>query len=321
MARIVYQNHEDTTRALLQASLQTREIGYTDEAGYQELIILTEGGQYRHFPSLERLDDAASAASGAALIGFYPTTAGMSATTVQAAIEELHSAGSGGTLTGSGTAGTLAKWGSTTALSNSILSEASSTLSVNLAAFVFKNAHATGTFTIETVSGDIVIKSNSLVIGTFKATGLELTGTGVGVKFPTGPGATVLDEYSVDSFTIEIAHCTTTVTGTATYVKIGKKVTLFIPDLSGIDDGTGLFELLGIPTHIRPGRDGYAGGLIAIVDGFAVPAFLEYTVSSTFWFVNYLVFSGIPTPGNGIQFPSVAGLAKGIQGSYVEYFV
>jgi hypothetical protein len=127
MARIITQQHEDVTRALLQASLQTRELGYTDAAGYQELVILTEGGQYRHFPSLERLDDAASALSGAALIGFYPTTAGMSATNVQAAIEELQaSSGGGGTLTGSGTVNTLMLWTAGTVAGNSsILSEVS----------------------------------------------------------------------------------------------------------------------------------------------------------------------------------------------------
>ena len=129
MAQIIYEHHEDITRALVEAALETREIGYTDAASYQELIIKIEAGGYRHFPSLERLDDAGSAASGAALIGFYPNTAGMVATTVQAAIEELKAAGTGGTLTGAGVAGRVAMWtGATTMDDVSFLDIVGSTL-------------------------------------------------------------------------------------------------------------------------------------------------------------------------------------------------
>lgn len=162
MARIVYQHHEDTTRELLQASLQTRELGYVDAGGYQELIILTEGGQYRHFPSLERLDDSDSLAPGALLVGFYPGTAGMSATNVQAAIEELKAAGTGGTLSGTGTAGTIPIWSSTTAQGNSILSQVSSKLLFS--GDTTANLYLDSVSTLKT-DGTLVVGSTFTVLG------------------------------------------------------------------------------------------------------------------------------------------------------------
>lgn len=121
MARIITQLYEHTTRALLEAALATRELGYTDESGNESLSFKTNAGAFRRFPSLTLL----ARSSAAALIGYNPATSGMAATTLQAAIDELKAAGTGGTTTGSGTAGVFALWSSGTALGNGVLSQSS----------------------------------------------------------------------------------------------------------------------------------------------------------------------------------------------------
>lgn len=141
MAQIAYLNHEDLTRALVEAALQTREVGFTAVAGYEELIIKSEAGSFYHFPSLERLIDA----DAAALIGFDPPS-GMSATDVQAALEELYAGIGGGSVVGTGTAGSLTVWASGTTLGNSsILSEAASKLlfSADAVATLYRSAAST----------------------------------------------------------------------------------------------------------------------------------------------------------------------------------
>lgn len=132
MAQIAYLHHEDLSRALVEAALQTREIGFTAASSYEELIIKSEGGSFYHFPSLERLDDhATNTTSGAKLIGFAPP-AGMSSTDVQAAIEELKTSMGAGSLVGSGTAGNLVLWVSGSTIGNSaFLSEVSGRLIFN----------------------------------------------------------------------------------------------------------------------------------------------------------------------------------------------
>ncbi len=142
MAQIAYLNHEDLSRALVEAALQTREVGFTAAVGYEELIIKSEAGSFYHFASLERFSDA----DAAALIGFDPPV-GMSATNLQDAIEELFSGGGGGGgVIGSGTAGKLAIWASTTTVGNSsILSEAASKLifSADAVATLYRSAAST----------------------------------------------------------------------------------------------------------------------------------------------------------------------------------
>jgi len=146
MAQIAYLHHEDVTRALVEAALQTREIGFTGASGYEELIIKSESGSFYHFASLERLDDhAASVSSGAALIGFAPP-GGMSSVNVQAAIEELLGLVGGGSVVGTGTTGKLAVWVSGSTVGNSsILSEASNKLlfSGDSAANFYRSAAST----------------------------------------------------------------------------------------------------------------------------------------------------------------------------------
>lgn len=122
MARVITQLYEHTTRAALEAALATRELGYTDESGNESLSFKTNAGAYRRFPSLTLL----ARTSAAALIGFDPTGLGMAATTVQAALAELKAAGTGGTLTGGGTAGVVPLWTSALAQGDSVLSQASS---------------------------------------------------------------------------------------------------------------------------------------------------------------------------------------------------
>ncbi len=137
MANILVALSEETSRAFLEAGrsgvggLQGRELGYSDAAGEQEFSFLTAASAFRHLPTRERLLYAPSAAlAGSNLLGYFPSN-GMSAVTVQNAIDELRtmvSGAGGGTVGGSGTAGTLPYFSASNVLANSILSQVSSKL-------------------------------------------------------------------------------------------------------------------------------------------------------------------------------------------------
>ncbi len=167
MARILYEHHENTTRALTEADLATRELGYTDEAGRQELIFMTNAGSYRHFASLERMDDAASAAgSGAKLVGYYPS-AGLVSVTVQDVIDEMWTAVAS-RVTGSGTLRFLPIWTSSTVLGDSIISQ---DIAVAEAKVICATLSTTTTLTVGTASATGTAESVLKLTGGSASTG------------------------------------------------------------------------------------------------------------------------------------------------------
>jgi hypothetical protein len=59
--------------------------------------------------------------------------------------------------------------------------------------------------------------------------------------------------YTEGTFTITGTGFSGTVTGTARYIRIGKSVTLYLPQLQGTSNAT-TFTMTGMPAAIRPGR-------------------------------------------------------------------
>jgi hypothetical protein len=57
--------------------------------------------------------------------------------------------------------------------------------------------------------------------------------------------------YDEGTFTATATGMTTTVSGTATYVKIGRQVTLMLPDLTGTSNAT-TFTVTGLPAPLLP---------------------------------------------------------------------
>jgi hypothetical protein len=64
-------------------------------------------------------------------------------------------------------------------------------------------------------------------------------------------GLAALANYTTGTFTITLTGVSGTATGTASYVLMGNKVTLYIPVLSGTSNSTSK-GLSGIPALIRP---------------------------------------------------------------------
>jgi hypothetical protein len=105
----------------VEGSLVEAELGFNEGAQKEAIYRLSDGTDYLHFPSEERLAEAGSpTASGAKLIGFAPPE-GMVMSNVQDALVELHDSilsGPGG-LTGNGTAGRIPLWSDGDSLTNS----------------------------------------------------------------------------------------------------------------------------------------------------------------------------------------------------------
>jgi hypothetical protein len=82
--------------------------------------------------------------------------------------------------------------------------------------------------------------------------------------FLNGQGAyTAAVIESTGTFTITATGMTTTVTGTARWVKQGSVVNLYFPTLSGTSNATS-FTLTGLPAGIQPTREAY--GATVVVD-------------------------------------------------------
>lgn len=79
--------------------------------------------------------------------------------------------------------------------------------------------------------------------------------TGAGVTFPATASASsdanTLDDYQEASFTITLTGVSGTVTGTATYTKIGNSVTLNVPNIQGTSNAT-TKTLTGLPAELIP---------------------------------------------------------------------
>lgn len=67
-----------------------------------------------------------------------------------------------------------------------------------------------------------------------------------GIQGPAG-----VPSYDAGTFTATATGMTTTVTGTARYVKIGTQVTLMLPELSGTSNAT-TFTITGLPALLVP---------------------------------------------------------------------
>jgi hypothetical protein len=111
-------------------------------------------------------------------------------------------------------------------------------------------------------SGAMTFTPTSLAFATpFSSSGL-ITANG-GISGTTGSfsgavtGSTIAlggneaFDYDEGSFTVTITGCTTSPTATAYYTRIGKSVTLTIPQLSGTSNATTL-TFTGVPASIRP---------------------------------------------------------------------
>lgn len=76
-----------------------------------------------------------------------------------------------------------------------------------------------------------------------------------GVQGPQGPqgppGPAGVPSYDTGTFTVTATGMTTTVTGTAQYVKIGRQVLLGLPKLTGVSNATTL-TLTGLPALLTP---------------------------------------------------------------------
>lgn len=115
-----------------------------------------------------------------------------------------------------------------------------------------------GSITLDIPNSPVFTTPN---IGAATATSVAATGAVSGVSLATTGGETFT--YGDTSFTITVsAGMTTTPTGTAIGTKIGKVVTLFIPNISGTSNAN-TFTLSGIPPTWTPAtiqHVSYAGG-------------------------------------------------------------
>lgn len=80
------------------------------------------------------------------------------------------------------------------------------------------------------------------VNGTIASKGIKLDGT-------ASSDVNTLDYYKEGTFTVTGTGFTTSPTGTASYVRVGKQVTLSLPTISGTSNST-TFTLTGIPAEI-----------------------------------------------------------------------
>jgi len=213
MAKILYQMREETTNALLEASLATREPGYTDEAGYQELTVKTQAGAYRHFPSRERLDDTTSGDSGASIIG-VPSFGGYVSTNLEDLLIEMNTsvAGSGVALfPASSTRNRIQPTGDFIGLV--VRGNASQTVKL----FVAETSAAAEVFSIS-AAGDTAVGGTLVVTG--NTTNTVLVGTGTRLVTATSAGllgnaTTIAGNYTFSG--TMIASSTLAVTGTSTF--------------------------------------------------------------------------------------------------------
>jgi hypothetical protein len=121
MADILCQLREEATQALLEngtagaGGLETRELGYATTE--QEFSFRLDAGGFARIASKARLARADSALNaGGALVGYFPSN-GMSATNMQAAIDELRASVAGiGSVGGAGVANRVAFWSTSTTL-------------------------------------------------------------------------------------------------------------------------------------------------------------------------------------------------------------
>jgi hypothetical protein len=88
----------------------------------------------------------------------------------------------------------------------------------------------------------------------------------------------------VSTFTVTATGMTTTVSGTATYVKIGRQVTLMLPFLEGTSNAT-ILTLTGIPAALAPSLA--ASVVIRVRDnsGVGVAGLLSLPLGGTTWSV------------------------------------
>ena len=110
--------------------------------------------------------------------------------------------------------------------------------------------------------------------------------------------------YEEGTFTVTATGFTAVVTGTATYVKIGKQVTLFLPIMSGTSNAT-TFTLTGLPAGLTPTNtvDFPAGGQDNSVT-LTSPVLVQITAGSLVFTV-YKDFSGAAWTATGIKRKSV----------------
>lgn len=134
-----------------------------------------------------------------------------------------------------------------------------------------------------------------------------------GATGPTGPEGPVgpqgdpgVPSYDEGSFTVTATGLTTTVTGTATYVQIGKQVTMYFPILSGTSNAT-TFTLTGIPAGLTSvGGGGYVP-LARIVDNGAETSG-SLTIYGAEWSVNRPALAAWTASG-----------AKGLFNTWITY--
>src|SRR5690606_32145741 len=113
-----------------------------------------------------------------------------------------------------------------------------------------------------TGSGNVVMSASPTLTGTIGAAAMTLSSTlstsglhtaSGGIQF-AGGGST-LTYYEEGTFTCTLSGCTTAPTGTASYTRVGKQVTIILPRLTGTSNETYCDYTAGsgtVPSSIRP---------------------------------------------------------------------
>ncbi|MEO7778514.1 MAG: hypothetical protein ABIY63_13360 [Fibrobacteria bacterium] len=113
---------------------------------------------------------------------------------------------------------------------------------------IFKTDLTTNTVTINPLISEIIDNQLTLVLGGNR-------GASRVVIISDGTSWKVRELYEEGSFTAALTGCTTSPTGTATYFRDGKKVTLILPGLTGTSNANTL-TYTGLPAFLAPSAFG-----------------------------------------------------------------
>jgi hypothetical protein len=168
-------------------------------------------------------------------------------------------------------------------------------------------------------NGDVVLAfsggNNKVGVGKMNpSTMLDVAGGIKSDSIQLGSGSQ-LKEYIDMTFTVTLTGFTTTVTGTARAIKIGKSVTLYIPSMTGTSNSS-IMEITGIPTYLRPHEEIYhcTGSCVVVDNSDLYGGILEYVGAGYFDFLWESSGGNILSLGN-----FTASGTKGVYSFYINY--